>query len=766
MTPNNPHATPRAWLLLALIALIAMGCGGSDEVPLPQEVGAQGDAQASSETEADASGEAPSEGTDAPVAPTPTENPCPTGQVPGADGACMPVGIQGCAEMFIDPETGLCDPSPDDCPPGHIPIFSEGCQSVSIPGCVEEFMNAETGLCDPDPDACAPYHIPVPTEGCVSLDPPEGCGEGTWGNVALTDGDVHVDIAYTGQDSDGSREAPFTVIKDATDAVQDGGRVILAAGDYPEGVRITKSFQLVGRCASMVTISGAKATVYDFDAVIRVNKGVQASISDLTASGPGVGIFAYEDVTLTITRLALSENQGMGLATSGADTSLEVNQVLVARTQPSTGALDGKGVSVGNSATMTLTRSVIVDNHTSGLYGANEAHIEVHDVLIARTQPRVDGTNGLGVWLRTGSALTLSRSALVENHAIGLFATDDDTAALVTDIFVARTQPATDGPFPTISGRGITARGGAALTLTRAALIGNHDTGLWTGDDGATAEVQDVLIAGTRPAPGGMGGAGIVVHDGGTMMLSRSTLIENNLIGLFAGGDGTNVTIEDVLVARTQPGADVAQGPSGITVYFGAALALSRSAIIENHHTGLNAWAHSSSATSNGTTVQITETLIARTQPTDDGEGGLGVSALPGSAMTLSRSAIIENHEMGLAVLQSIASVSDTLIEKTRLGPAENFGDGVLANDAVLDLTDVISRDNARAGVLYQDSGGSITSSMATGNAIGLVTQGLLPPNLVADDNVFEGNAQNIMTDGALEIPDAATLTPELPDFN
>ena len=48
-----------------------------------------------------------------PARHSPPPNPCPTGHVPGADGVCMPVGIQGCAEMFIDPETGLCDPRPE-----------------------------------------------------------------------------------------------------------------------------------------------------------------------------------------------------------------------------------------------------------------------------------------------------------------------------------------------------------------------------------------------------------------------------------------------------------------------------------------------------------------------------------------------------------------------------------------------------------------------------------------------------------------------------
>ena len=126
-----------------------------------------------------------------------------------------------------------------------------------------------------------------------------------------------------------------------------------------------------------------------------------------------------------------------------------------------------------------------------------------------------------------------------------------------------------------------------------------------------------------------------------------------------------------------------------------------------------------------------------------------------------SRSALVENHEaLGVGTIDWIR-----LRDPARHGRA--YGDGIIAT-AVLDLSGVVSRDNARAGILYQDSGGSITGSMATGNAIGLVTQtvNLLAGPEVADDNVFEGNAQNIMTTARLRSHDAATVTPELPDFN
>ena len=883
-----------------MLALLIMACGDTAEAPASSEGEAHADAHATGETESDASGEARL--MDAVMPPGPAVTPCPTGQVPGADGTCMPVGIQGCADMFIDPLTGLCDPSPDDCSPGHIPIFNEGCQSVSIPGCVEEFMDPETGLCDPspedcppghipviskgcvrvgvvdchpdfidpvtghcdpDPDACEPYHIPVPTEGCVSLDPPGGCGEGTWGNLTLMDGDVHVDLAYAGGDSDGSREAPFTLIKDATDVVIDGGRVVLAAGDYPEGVRITKSFALVGRCASMVTLSGAKATVLDFDAVIRVNKGVQAGISDLSASGPGAGILAYEDVSLTVSRVALVENQIAGVGGVGAATTIAINDVLIARTQPSPtgtygygvqvqqgatiavargalidnhgvglsafgegtrvdlsdvviartqvaeGGVEGLGVDIHQAATLTLTKSVLTDNRMLGLNAQDAGtEVEVREARIARTQPNADGFFGRGVNLDAGAALTMSKSVVEDHHDLGIAATASSTTAELEEVLVARTQPIPDGRF----GRGVGLQLGAQLTMKATTLMMNHDMGLFVGGDESNATVQSAVIAHTQPRPDGTSGRGANVELGATLTLSHCALTDNHDLGLFVSDNGSAVEADALLIARTQPQADGTHG-RGINIQTGAAFTLRRSAIIKNQAIGIyigtegttadvtdsliaqtlsradgsggrgvnvqNGAAltlHRSALVRNrelgifvggvGAMVEVADTLIAQTHPKVGGVSGRGVTVQQGATCTLSKSAMLENHEAGVSVLGGTITISESLISATQLSEEESgFGDGLLISNGFLDLSGSISRDNARGGILIWDSQGSLRGTMVTGNAVGLATQGAIPADLMTGNNVFEGNIQDIVSDELFTVPELRTDTPTVPDF-
>src|SRR5262245_6107817 len=56
---------------------------------------------------------------------------CPTGHILSPKGDCMPVGIQGCADVFLE-DDGVCRPSIDKCPAGTIPKFTEGCVPVGI----------------------------------------------------------------------------------------------------------------------------------------------------------------------------------------------------------------------------------------------------------------------------------------------------------------------------------------------------------------------------------------------------------------------------------------------------------------------------------------------------------------------------------------------------------------------------------------------------------------------------------------------------------
>ena len=70
-----------------------------------------------------------------------------------------------------------------------------------------------------------------------------------------------------------------------------------------------------------------------------------------------------------------------------------------------------------------------------------------------------------------------------------------------------------------------------------------------------------------------------------------------------------------------------------------------------------------------------------------------------------------------------------------------------------------------RERVLFDKSDGELSKSLITQNAIGLANQGL-PGAEISDDNVIEGNDQDRLDDGDLEVPDEAMSLPDLPAFD
>jgi hypothetical protein len=69
-------------------------------------------------------------------------------------------------------------------------------------------------------------------------------------------------------------------------------------------------------------------------------------------------------------------------------------------------------------------------------------------------------------------------------------------------------------------------------------------------------------------------------------------------------------------------------------------------------------------------------------------------------------------------------------------------------------------RDSERAGFLFNDTSGSVTSCVARGNAFGLVVQSS-PSLAVAGENLFtESSTDDRISDAALPVPDAPPALP------
>jgi hypothetical protein len=88
-------------------------------------------------------------------------------------------------------------------------------------------------------------------------------------------------------------------------------------------------------------------------------------------------------------------------------------------------------------------------------------------------------------------------------------------------------------------------------------------------------------------------------------------------------------------------------------------------------------------------------------------------------------------------------------------------GDGlvVLGGSSVV-ATDLLSSGMSRAGLLFVDSTGTLTTTTSTENQYGLVLRGSSQPTY--DETCsFEGNETPILPDGDLPVPNAPLSVPD-----
>ena len=502
----------RGPLLLASAFLVACGAQGSTSPAEPPSDAAVGEVSGEGVTASDTS---------------PTA--CSSGHIEGPDGACMPVGIQGCDEMFIDPETGLCDPSHVDCPPGQISILSgddPGCLAVGVVDCHPDFLDPETGLCDPKPDACPEGSMPIPTQGCVSLEPPGGCGEGTWGHIEELPGDVHVDASYAGEDSDGSREKPWTLYADGIGTVDPGGRVVLAAGSYDQGVLVSKSIALVGRCSSLVTLTGTRAGAAG-PTVVEVKGDVEVHISDLTIAGPGYGLVALSGASISLERSIVRECHNAGVAAVGAATGLTATDVWIAASQADSSGQKGFGLLAQDGASVTLSRAWLPENTTVGILAlGTDTSLEASEIWVDATQTSPQGVHGIGLEISGGASVSLSRSLVSRSSSSGIVTVGVDTRLTASEVSIVDTQSSEEGPQG-LDGFGLRAGEGSTVNLGRARLEGNQVAGIVAYGAGTSVTIDAAAITGTNMSNQGQFGRGIVAQQGSALAVSRS-LIANN----------------------------------------------------------------------------------------------------------------------------------------------------------------------------------------------------------------------------------------------
>jgi hypothetical protein len=565
------------------------------------------------------------------------------------------------------------NPPPETCDDPLAMALADGsCPRPGIPvdGCLPGFEHDGEYGCQPvlpDED-CPPGMMAVPGEAtCHAV---MECGEGTWGDVPVGPTTEHVDAAYTGGDSDGSATKPWTTIGDAVIAAAPDAVVAIAAGTYPESVLVSgKPLHFHGVCPAQVTIDapsvGAMPCPPTAICIIGPLAG-GSSVTGVSLTGEGIGLLSVGALDVLVDRVYVHDNADRGI---------------------------GVQIDVFDASSLLLRDSLVEGNAGSGV-AAIEGTATIERTVVRDQDPYADGYYGRGITVQspcaeTGPGMPCVPGPRASGTVIGSliegnreFGVQVDGADFVLEGSVIRdTLPQTaDLGF----GRGVgiqsSCRGvwdGSCDVAARSSAVirgssisDNHQLGAYVS--GSDVTIENTVVAGTRPDASDMRkGRGLqiqgecVVHEGalvcdpngrGTATVRQSLIADNHELGVFIGG--AEASLERIVVRNTLPQLASQIGGRGINLQ----------------------------ANCGGGEVVLCETAP--------------------SQATILASLVSDNHDTGIFVAASNATITGSVVRRTLAEPGTNtFGDGIAivspaAGPGSARVSNVQIDDSARAGLV------------------------------------------------------------------
>lgn len=532
-------------------------------------------------------------------------------------------------------------------------------------GCAAGFVHDGEYGCEPvlPPAPCPAGLMAVPGES--ECRPVMACGQGRWGDIPVDAATVHVDGSYTGLDSDGSVDKPFTTIGAAVTSAPRGSLVAIAAGTYRENVVLAgKPLRLWGVCPERVAIVASAVGVSCPAAALCIASGADgAEIHGVALTGAGIGIAVSGSQALWIERVWVHDNALFGLDAESA---------------------------LGPTA-LSVMGSLFEDNHEVGLFVMG-AEATVEATVVRETWPRAsDQESGRGVSFQVECALGPNGSvacdpsaparatvhgALVEqNHEGGLVVAGSEATVEAT---VVR------GTLPRASDQG----GGNGVMIQHPCLPGPG------GEPSCDpASPSRVTLRGSLVAENHLVG----VRISGSQAILESTVVRNQLTerGILIEPPCVALTDGSVQCDSTQPAqATVSRSLVDENQYIGILVAGSEATVQDTVVRGTLPRA-SDQQCGRGMGVQLACSMLADTTLTCD-------RSVPAKA-TVRGSLITQNHSEGIHVLASAATIEETVISATATRLDGEFGDGMAVFSdlglAQVKLTMTRIETSARAGV-------------------------------------------------------------------
>ena len=540
-------------------------------------------------------------------------------------------------------------------------------------------LAAALGGCHSSADL-EPYDIGIPCPEGENLEPgpvcvPASCGEGPWGAQAGQPGTVYVDVSAE-PGGDGSQLAPYDQIQRGLDAAggAGGGTVALAIGTYLENLEVDSGHcgvHLAGRCSEAVVLDGSAAENGPGIYVLMDSEPCDPfTLSDLTVTRAGdVGIWV-DAGEIEVHDVTLVDNNSMGIVLTTPSAVARLEGVEILDTKTVMGSY-GYGIAVMDGARLEFVDGRIERSVGTGILVSDPgARAEVDNVWIADTESDATGNLGTGVAVQAGGFLSLRNSTLENNRYAGAYAWHVDSIIELSGVQIFGTSPDGQGEC----GAGLFVVNSTA-TVEDCLFEGNTKSTIELLGISAQLSIQDAILRDTCSNAEGHHGYGLSMGQGAELTMVDSTLEGHQEIGLYLMGQGTTADLDNVVIRGTRPSPAGMDG-TGVWVLDGAELTADACILEDNTQFGLGVQGLDARA-------DLGEVTIRDTNADDRGNYGYGVEVLGGAELVMEQCTLEDNTAAGMFVVAagSSATLTDTTVQGTRRPATQTTGVGVIAQD-------------------------------------------------------------------------------------
>ncbi|MDB4944786.1 MAG: hypothetical protein JWP97_4320 [Labilithrix sp.] len=303
-----------------------------------------------------------------------------------------------------------------------------------------------------------------------------------------------------------------------------------------------------------VTVSGnSDVGVISDHGTVTVKSSVIVGTKPSEDGGGGNGVLATRRGTVVVQKSALVGNQQAGAASVGAGAALTLEDSIVRDSLTDALGSGGFGLSVEGGSVAVARRSTFIANTISAVGAIDEGtKVTLASCVVTGTLPDARKRGGRALDLEDGAAAELTASAFVGNRDIALFAKG---ATLSVDQSVVRGTlvQESDGAH----GRGIEAASGANVTVRRTSIVGNRAVGVFSSN-GSSFTLEDSWIADTLADTTAAGAGRAATVQDATLTMTGVVAQRSRQAGVVAFGKTaalvmTSCRLEDV--AEGAPGS-------------------------------------------------------------------------------------------------------------------------------------------------------------------------------------------------------------------